>query len=468
MLTGEPFIPLNITVHLGAPDEDAPNITIPFPDYIKNVASSEIYPTWPETSLRANIYAITSFALNRIYTEWYRSRDYPFDITSLTQYDQKFIEGREIYDNISQLVDELFDDYIRRENRIEPLFAAFCNGTTVTCSGLSQWGTVELAKQGLLPYEILQYYYGDDISIVKNAPVRTNTPSYPGTALVPGMTSPEVQTAQIQLNRISGNYPAIPKIPDANGFFDSATENTVKSFQRVFNLPQTGTIDKATWYKIEYIYTSVKRLAELDSEGISPGEFPTQFQETLTENMQNEQVKGLQYFLAVIGAYYESVQPLQITGTYDAQTEISVRSFQKLFGLPQTGVVDERTWDDIYRAYAGIVESIPVEEAGYIPIPYPGTVLQEGVTSEYVRILQEYLTFIHDTIPEIPPVRNTGYFGPLTRASVTAFQRYAGLPQNGAVGVVTWDAISGLYSDLRFGYDKRPYQAPGYIIRSEA
>ncbi len=465
MLTGEPFIPQNITVHLGAPDENASNITLPFPDYIKNVASSEIYPTWPETSLRANIYAITSFALNRIYTEWYRSRNYPFDITSVTQYDQKFIEGREIYDNISRLVDELFDDYIRREGRIEPLFAAFCNGTTVTCSGLSQWGTVDLAKQGLLPYEILQYYYGDDITIVKNAPVRTNTPSYPGTVLVPGTSSPPVQTVQIQLNRISRNYPAIPKIPDASGYFDSATENAVRTFQRVFNLPETGTIDKATWYKIEYIYTSVKRLAELDSEGISPGEFPTQFQETLQEDMQNEQVRGLQYFLAVVGAYYEAVQPLRITGIFDEQTEISVRSFQKLFGLPQTGVVDERTWDDIYRAYAGIVESIPTEDAEYIPVPYPGTVLQEGMTSDYVRILQEYLTFIHETIPEIPSVRNTGYFGPLTRASVTAFQRYSGLPENGAVGVVTWDAISGLYSDLRFGYDKRPYQAPGYVIR---
>ena len=467
MLTGEPFIPQNITVHLGAPDENASNITLPFPDYIKNVASSEIYPTWPETALRANIYAITSFALNRIYTEWYRSRGYPFDITSVTQYDQKFIEGREIYDNISRLVDELFDDYIRREGRIEPLFAAFCNGTTVTCSGLSQWGTVDLAKQGLLPYEILQYYYGDDITIVKNAPVRTPTPSYPGTALTPSTSSPSVQTAQIQLNRISRNYPAIPKIPDANGFYDSSTENAVRAFQRVFNLPETGIIDKATWYKIEYIYTSVKRLAELDSEGISPNEFPAQFQETLSENMRNEQVRGLQYFLAVIGAYYEAVQPLQITGVYDEQTERSVRSFQKLFGLPQTGEVNERTWDDIYRAYAGIVESIPTDVAEYIPVPYPATVLQEGVTSDYVRILQEYLSFIHETIPEIPAVRNTGYFGPLTRASVTAFQRYSGLPENGAVGVVTWDAISGLYSDLRFGYDKRPYQAPGYVIRSE-
>ena len=467
MLTGEPFIPQEITVHLGAPDENAPNVTLPFIDYIKNVVSSEIYPTWPETALRANTYAIVSFALNRIYTEWYRSRGYPFDITSVTQYDQKFIEGREIYDNISYLVDELFDDYIRRGENIEPLFAAFCNGTTVTCSGLSQWGTVDLAKQGLLPYEILQYYYGDDINIVKNAPVRTATPSYPGSPLTPGTSGIPVQTVQIQLNRISRNYPAIPKIPNANGFFDSSTENTVRTFQRVFNLPETGIIDKATWYKIEYIYTSVKRLAELDSEGIRLDEFPFQFEENLTPDMENEQVRGLQYFLAVVGAYYESVQPIQITGVYDDQTELSVKSFQRLFGLPQTGIVDERTWNALYRAYEGIVESIPTDVAEYIPVPYPGNVLQEGVTSDYVRILQEYLSFIHETIPQIPAVRNTGYFGPLTRASVLAFQRYAGLPENGAVGVTTWDAISGLYSDLRFGYDKRPYQAPGYVIRSE-
>ncbi len=467
MLAGEPFIPLNITVHLGAPDENAPNVTLPFPEYIKNVTSSEIYPTWPETSIRANIYAIVSFALNRIYTEWYRSRGYPFDITSVTQYDQKFIEGREIYDNISLLVDELFDDYIRRENQIEPLFAAFCNGTTVTCSGLSQWGTVDLAKQGLLPYEILRHYYGDDITIVKNAPVRTTTPSFPGMTLVPNMSDSAVQTIQIQLNRIAHNYPAIPKIPDANGFYDSTTENAVKAFQHIFNLPETGTIDKATWYKIEYIYTSVKHLAELDSEGVAPNEFPSQFENDLALNAKNEQVRGLQYFLAVIGAYYEAVQPLQITGIYDEQTEQSVKSFQRLFGLPQTGVVNEQTWQDLYRAYAGIVESVPTEYAEYIPVPYPGTVLQEGTTSDYVRILQEYLTFIHETIPEIPPVRNTGYFGPLTKAAVIAFQRYSRLPENGAVGVVTWDAVSGLYSDLRFGYDKRPYQAPGYTIKSE-
>ncbi|MBR2912342.1 MAG: peptidoglycan-binding protein [Oscillospiraceae bacterium] len=464
MLTGEPFIPQNITVHLGAPDADAANVTVSFPDYVKNVASSEIYPTWPENALRANIYAITSFALNRIYTEWYRSRGYHFDITSSTQYDQKFIEGREVFENVGRLVDELFDDFIRREGSIEPLFAAFCNGTTVTCSGLSQWGTVDLARQGYIPYDILRYYYGDDINIVRNAEVRTNTPSYPGTPLSPGSSGNPVQIKQIQLNRISANYPAIPKIPAANGIYDVATEAAVRKFQEIFNLTPNGIIDKATWYRIAYIYTSVKRLAELDSEGISQGEFSLQYTEDLRPGMQSNQVRGLQYFLAVVGAYYASVQPIEITGFYDAQTESSVRSFQRVFGLPQTGIVDETTWNDLYRAYLGIVESVPVNVEG-APVLYPGTILREGMTSEYVRILQEYLSYIHETIPEIPMVSNTGYFGPVTRSAVLAFQRYAGIPETGVVGAATWDAIAGLYSDLRFGFNKRPYQSPGYTIK---
>lgn len=464
-MTGEPFIPRTITVHLGAPDEEAANVTVSFPDYVKNVASSEIYPTWPESALRANIYAIVSFALNRVYTEWYRSRGYPFDITAVTQYDQKYIEGREIYDNISRLTDELFDDYVRREGNLEPLFTAFCNGTTVTCAGLSQWGTVDLARQGLTPYEILQRYYGEDIAIVKNAPVRTNMPSYPGEPLGPGSSGPDVQIAQIALGRIGWNYPALPKIPEAAGVYDAATADAVRSFQRIFSLPETGVIDKATWYKIEYIYTSVKRLAELDSEGIAPGEFPTRYDGVLSVGSDNEQVRGLQYFLAVVGAYYEDVLPVTITGTFDEQTQESVRSFQRIFGLAQTGTVDEDTWNDLYRAYAGIVESIPVEAAAYIPLPYPGYVLQEGMTDPYIRILQEYLTYIHETIPAVPAVRNTGYFGPLTRSAVTAYQRYAGLNETGAVGAVTWDGIGGLYADLRFGSEKRPYQAPGYTIR---
>ena len=236
MLTGTPFIPETITVHLGYPDSDAPNVTVGFASYVKNVASSEVYPTWNENALRANIYVIVSFALNRIYTEWYRSRGYDFDITATTQFDQKFINGREYFENISYLVDELFNDYVRRQGRVEPLFTAFCNGTTSTCEGLSQWGTQALAERGYTPYEILQYYYGEDIDIVKNAPVQTAMPSYPGIELKNGAFGNDVKFVQVWLNRISRNYPAIPKIPAADGIFDTATEEAVRKFQQVFGL----------------------------------------------------------------------------------------------------------------------------------------------------------------------------------------------------------------------------------------
>lgn len=462
MLTGTPFIPETITVHLGTPDSAAPNVTLDFASYVKNVASSEIFPTWPENALRANIYVIISFALNRIYTEWYRSRGYDFDITATTQYDQKFINGREYFQNISYLVDELFNDYVRRQGTVEPLFTSFCNGTTTTCSGLSQWGTVALANRGLTPYEILQYYYGDNIEIVKNAPVKTAMPSYPGIELRLGSAGNDVRSLQIYLNRISGNYPAIPKIQAADGIFDQATEDAVRVFQNVFGLAVTGIVDQATWYRITYIYTSVKHIAELNSEGVRWDEIENRYTEDLKIGMQSVEVSVLQYYLAVIGAYYAAVEPVEITGYFGEKTERSVRSFQRVFGLPQTGEVDRATRNDLYRAYQGIAESVPPK---YTAVAlYPGTVLREGVSGESVRLIQEYLTYINRTYSNIPAVNNTGYFGPLTRQSVTAFQRAFGIDPTGIVGAVTWDKIAEIYSDLRYGFDKRPYQSPGYTI----
>lgn len=462
MLTGTPFIPETITVHLGTPDSAAPNVTLDFASYVKNVASSEIFPTWPENALRANIYAIISFALNRIYTEWYRSRGYDFDITATTQYDQKFINGREYFQNISYLVDELFNDYVRRQGTVEPLFTSFCNGTTTTCSGLSQWGTVALANRGLTPYEILQYYYGDNIEIVKNALVKTAMPSYPGIELRLGSAGNDVRSLQIYLNRISGNYPAIPKIQAADGIFDQATEDAVRVFQNVFGLAVTGIVDQATWYRITYIYTSVKHIAELNSEGVRWDEIENRYTEDLKIGMQSVEVSVLQYYLAVIGAYYAAVEPVEITGYFGEKTERSVKSFQRVFGLPQTGEVDRATRNDLYRAYQGIAESVPPK---YTAVAlYPGTVLREGVSGESVRLIQEYLTYINRTYSNIPAVNNTGYFGPLTRQSVTAFQRAFGIDPTGIVGAVTWDKIAEIYSDLRYGFDKRPYQSPGYTI----
>lgn len=462
MLTGEVFIPETITVHLGLPDSDAANVTIPYLSYLKNSACSEIYPTWPENSLRANIYVINTYALNRIYTEWYRSRGYPFDITSTTQYDQAFVYGRELFQNISELCEELFRSYIRRQGSYEPLFSAFCDGSRTTCAGLSQWGTVGLANQGMIPYEILQYYYGSNIDIVRAEEIRSPAPSYPGMPLESGMAGRDVQTIQIQLNRIARNFPAIPKIPDADGVFDAQTTAAVRVFQSVFDLPQTGIVNEPTWNRISYIYVSVKRLSELDSEGLSYGELQRSFPNVLREGDYGDAVRAFQYYLAVIGAYYQSVLPLRISGDYNAETAASVRSFQQTYGLPQTGIADRRTWNDIYRAYAGILASNPPQECARL---YPNEVLREGVTSENVRRLQQYLTFIAQYDDNIRPVSDTGYFGPLTRAAVQAFQREYGLTANGQVGPVTWDAITGVYSEMKCGAGKRPYQAPGYIIR---
>ena len=225
-----PYIPEYITVHLGAPGTDAPNVTVPFIDYIKNVASSEVYPTWEISALRANILAIASFALNRVYLDYYRSRGYDFDITSTTAYDQRFVNGRSTFDTIDRLVDDLFDDYLRRQGFIEPLAAKFCNGTTVTCDGLSQWGSQALARQGYDSVQILRTYYGDDVEIVQNVPSRELAPSYPGRALRLGDVGPDVARVQYAINRVSQNYPAIPQIPVVDGIFALPTEQAVRSF----------------------------------------------------------------------------------------------------------------------------------------------------------------------------------------------------------------------------------------------
>lgn len=463
-MDGTPFIPEQITVHLGTPDSNAPNVTVSFPDYIKNVISSEIYPTWPENSIRANIYAAVSFALNRIYTEWYRSKGYDFDITNSTQFDQAFVNGREIFQPVSVLVDELFNSYLRRRGNVEPLFAAFCNGTTVTCEGLSQWGTVELAKQGFTPYEILTYYYGDNLEIVQDAPIAPNVPSYPERPLQEGDSSNDVRAIQIRLRRIAQNYPAIPVIPDTDGVFSAPTAAAVEEFQRIFSLPATGVVDQATWYRIEYIYNSVKKLAELSSEGEQFENVQKQYTEDLRPGMESMQVKLVQYYLAVVGAYYEQVQPVEITGYYGDQTAASVRSFQQVFGLPQTGIINRATWNQLTDAYLGIVADLPATGENVVAI-YPGTVLKEGTTSESVRIAQEYLNFLHGVYPQIPAVNNTGYFGPVTRSAVLAFQRLMGLEENGLIGPITWDELTRVYSEHRFGYDKRPYQHPGYTIK---
>ena len=313
-MTGTPFIPNTIVVHLGAPQSNAENVYVSFPDYIKNVASGEIYPTWPEAALRANIYAQISFALNRYYTEFYRSQGYDFDITNNTQFDQSFSPGREIYDSISRVVDDIFNSYIVQGDNIEPYFTRYCNGTTSTCDGLSQWGTVPLAEQGLGAYDILTRFYGDNINIVENAPIRNGQPSYPGRALRLGDSGNDVQAKQIQLNRISTNYPSIPKINPADGIFGVETEDAVRAFQRIFDLTEDGIIGNATWNRLSYIFNAVKRLSELDSEGIRFEDLPQEYDTELTLGDTGREVLAIQYYLNVIAAFYDTIPRIVING----------------------------------------------------------------------------------------------------------------------------------------------------------
>ncbi|MGN0700097.1 MAG: peptidoglycan-binding protein, partial [Oscillospiraceae bacterium] len=349
-----PYIPEFITVHLGTPSQQAQNVTVSFPDYIKNVCSSEIFPTWPEAAIRANIYVQVTFALNRVYTEWYRSRGYDFDITSSTQYDQAFVYGREFFGNISRLVDELFNNYIVRRGSIEPLFAAFCNGTTVTCSGLSQWGTVTLANQGYTPYEMLQYYYGEDIDIVRNAPISPYIESYPGTPFGFGSAGNEVRQIQLELNRIGTNYPAIPKIVPANGLYGESTVEAVRVFQGIFSLPQTGIVNKATWYQIKFIFTAVKELSELSSEGLSIEEVTNVLGESLRLGDYGLGVRNVQYFLNVIAYFNPEIPMVQASGVFNQALENQVKAFERFYGLNPDGVVDFRTFQTIRNVYNDI------------------------------------------------------------------------------------------------------------------
>lgn len=348
-----PFVPQRITVHLGSPSSNAANVTVPFSDYVKNVASSEIYPTWDESALRANILAIVSFALNRVYTEFYRSRGYDFEITSSTAFDQAFVNGRSYFENVSRLVDELFNDYLRRPNFVEPLAAKFCNGTTVTCEGLSQWGSQNLAQQGYTFDRILRSYYGD-IEIVRNAPIRGITSSYPGTPLRRGSTGPNVVVIQTELNRISQNYPAIPKIPSADGIFGSRTEAAVTAFQRIFGLTPDGIVGPGTWYELVRLYTAVTALSELRSQGQQFYSINWSPPGGLSVGDSGEKVRLLQYMLSVLSAHISTIPPLNIDGIYGPATRAAVLAAQRRFGLPETGTVGAQTWDEIYDQYAGI------------------------------------------------------------------------------------------------------------------
>lgn len=404
MPTVIPYVPQNITVHLGSPDAYAANVTVPFIDYVKNVASSEIYPTWEASALRANVYAIVSYALNRIYTEYYRSRGYDFDITNNTAYDQAYVNGRSYFENVSRIVDDLFNDYLRRPGFVEPLAAKFCNGTTVTCEGLSQWGSQNLARQGLNSTQILRNYYGN-VEIVSDAPIMGLTSSYPGTPIRRGSSGPYVVVIQTSLNRIAQNYPAIPKIQNVDGIFGSRTEASVRKFQEIFGLTVDGIVGKATWYALVRLYTAVTRLSELRSQGQRFYTINWEYPNSLYPGEQGNKIRHLQYMLSMLCEFIDNIPSLSVDGIYGPATESAVRAAQRWFGLPVTGVTDSDTWDAIYDQFSGI-ENTTLRNREIFPessnangrtryaftstqTQFPGTNLQTGsrdpVSQEVIR-----------------------------------------------------------------------------------
>ncbi len=462
-----PTIPGQIVVHLGAPNEPAQNVTVDFIDYISNVASSEIYPTWLSSAIIANILAQISFALNRVYTEYYRARGYDFDITSLPAYDQRYTPGGVVFENISLLVNEVFDSYIRRKGYIEPLYASYCDGINTTCDGLSQWGSLSLAQNGLSAFEILQYYYGDDIEIVEDVPIVSGGESVPQRPLRVGSVGNDVRLLQLRLNRVSTNYPSIPKIKLTNGIFANDTEDAVKAFQRIFSLEVDGIVGRATWYKVLSVYNAVKKLNELISEGLTIEDVLLEFPEVLKPGDRGLYISVLQYYLNFVSAFDSRLTDIEITGVFDEATENAVKAFQETKGIEQTGIVDDETGVALYDQYLGIINTMPDSAFDGIARPFPGTVLSLGSRGDDVKLLQSYINVLAENFDEIATIEEDGIFGQETLDNIYAIQSLFDLTVDGVVSALTWAAIADAYDDVVSGNLRSEGQYPGYDLGGE-
>ncbi len=429
-------VPRRITVHLGAPNASAADVTVDFQTYIATVASCEIYPTWPEQAIRANILAQISLALNRIFTEWYPSRGYAFNITGSPSYDQAYTRGHTVYAVMERITAELFNTYVRRAGDNEPYFTEYCDGRLVTCPGMKQWGTVERANAGLSALEILRYYYGSRVELVTTANITAIPQSYGGTALRRGDTGVAVSTIQRQLSRIAKDYPSFGK-PAVTGTFDADTEAAVRNFQRYFSLTADGVVGRATWYKISYIYVSVKDLAELTSEGEdyfgaeTPGAWPGR---TLRRGATGQDVELVQFWLSELARFDDALLNVAVDGVFGAATERAVRAFQAFAGLAEDGVVGRATWTALYAAWLDVQSDLGGSA-------WPGTVLRRGSTGNSVRLVQLWLRLAADNYPTLPTVTVDGSFGAATAAAVRSFQTLFGLDADGAVGRVTWNKL---------------------------
>ena len=457
-------IPKNITVHLGRPAASARNVTVSFRDYIANVASSEVYPTWPEQALRANIHCQISLALNRIYTEWYPSKGYSFNITNSTSYDQYYVHGRTVFQVMVKLTDDIFNTYIRKTGTVNPYYAEYCDGKSVTCPGLKQWGTVTLANQGRSALSILKYYYGRNIEIVRTNNIQSIPQSYPGSPLQQGDRGSAVFTLQRQLNRIAKDYPFLGKLT-VDGIFGARMADTVKRFQKQFSLTADGVVGRQTWYKISYIYVSVKDLAELTSEGetssgtLSDGSWGGS---TLRQGSTGSAVEQLQFWLNTLAQYDAGIPSTAVDGVFGSRTAAAVRAFQRREGLTADGVVGRTTWTTLYNEFRSI------QSDNGTPNAYPGTPLRQGSHGQSVRLVQFWLKIARTVYASLRSVTVDGVFGAATAAAVKRFQSYFGLTSDGVVGRTTWQKLYEVYNDIAnklLSASLRPGEYPGLLRR---
>ena len=458
------IIPKNITVHLGKPAASARNVTVSFRDYIANVASSEVYPTWPEQALRANIHCQISLALNRIYTEWYPSKGYSFNITNSTSYDQYYVHGRTVFDVMVRLTDDIFNTYIRKTGTVNPYYAEYCDGKSVTCPGLKQWGTLTLANQGRSALSILKYYYGSNIEIIRTNNIQSIPQSYPGSPLRQGSTGAAVFTLQRQLNRITKDYPFLGLLT-VDGIFGRKMTETVKKFQKQFNLTADGVVGRSTWYKISYIYVSVKDLAELTSEGETfSGTLPDGSwnfgSSVLKQGSTGSEVEQMQFWLSTLAQYESSIPSVTVDGVYGSGTAAAVRAFQRLYGLTVDGIVGRTTWTELYDQFRSI------QSDNGTPNAYPGTALRQGSSGQNVRLVQFWLKIARTVYSSLNNVTVDGIFGSSTAAAVRRFQTYFGLTSDGVVGRTTWNKLYEVYNDIAnrlLSPSLRPGEYPGVL-----
>ena len=419
---------------------------------------------WPEQALRANIHCQISLALNRIYTEWYPSKGYSFNITNSTSYDQYYVHGRTVFDVMVRLTDDIFNTYIRKTGTVNPYYAEYCDGKSVTCPGLKQWGTVMLANQGRSALSILKYYYGSNIEIIRTNNIQSIPQSYPGSPLRQGSTGAAVFTLQRQLNRITKDYPFLGLLT-VDGIFGRKMTETVKKFQKQFNLTADGVVGRSTWYKISYIYVSVKDLAELTSEGETfSGTLPDSSwnfgSSVLKQGSTGSEVEQMQFWLSTLAQYESSIPSVTVDGVYGSGTAAAVRAFQRLYGLTVDGIVGLTTWTELYDQFRSI------QSDNGTPNAYPGTALREGSSGQNVRLVQFWLKIARTVYTSLANVTVDGKFGAGTAAAVQRFQRYFGLTADGVVGRTTWQKLYEVYNDIAnrlLSPSLRPGEYPGVL-----